>query len=80
MTKKSKKLVETFDAFAQSWGWQSDQGVGSTMAKSEALYKTAKGRLIKHIEELETELWATRKAAEIQGVIIKSEAQIRKGK
>lgn len=49
----ARKLVEHFDECAQSWGWQSDQGYGSSVEMSEKNYETAKQALIDYIAKLE---------------------------
>ena len=48
MTQRRKTLkaaIERFDAAAQAWGWQSDQGTGSRVDEAEAEYEAAKADL-----------------------------------
>lgn len=52
MTKTTQKLINELCDAAKAWGWQQDQGVGSSVKNSEEGYLAAKKRLEDHIERI----------------------------
>lgn len=56
LSKRSQKLVDDFSTAAQSHGWQSDQGVGSSVDNAESLFRSEKAALERHIARLEKKL------------------------
>ena len=55
LSEKTEKLLEEFDAAAQSWGWQSDQG-SIRKKESEREYNETKKALVKQIQYLEQKI------------------------
>jgi len=56
LNSKSASLLADFDEHARSWGWQSDQGTGHAVERSERYYNEAKIALIAHIASLEEKI------------------------
>jgi hypothetical protein len=49
LDKRTETLLQAFDAAAQSWGWQSDQGVGRAVDDARRSYEESKAKLIAHL-------------------------------
>lgn len=54
LSKTSKNLLEDFDEWAKSQGWQQDMGVGKEVDRTKKNYEEAKAALEKRIAFLET--------------------------
>lgn len=60
-SKRMQKLIDGFDDAAQNWGWQSDQGTGSSVDNSKADYDSAKKQLEAAIARLENKVYKLKK-------------------
>lgn len=60
LSKKSRTLIDTFSARAQSWGWASDQGNRNDAELAETEYKEAYAALANRVAKMEKELTSLR--------------------
>lgn len=60
---KTKKLLNAFDEAAKQWGWEADQGFGSSVNEAKAEYEDAKQALSDHVLKLENEVRKLKKTA-----------------
>ena len=58
---KGEKLINEFDDTAQNWGWQADQGYGSSVNAAKQAYNESKDALLKYVKSLENKINKQRK-------------------
>ena len=53
MNNVAEKMLDAFDVSARNWGYQSDQGVGTSVEAAREDYELSRAALVKYIEELQ---------------------------
>lgn len=61
LRKASQEALDRFDMAAQSWGWEQDQGYGSSVDDSEGFYNESRKILEKRLLYLERHFSKERK-------------------
>ena len=56
LTRRLKSLVDDMDQAAQYWGWQRDQGTGSSVDTAEKSYNEAKAELVAYLIKLQAKV------------------------